>query len=70
MAIDISKRFPSKNIPKTPYELLIGHKPSLRHLLIWRSLTEATLCNPYEPKLDPRTISCYFLYPSSRKVLE
>ena len=26
---------PSKSIPKTPVELWIGHKPSMRHLHIW-----------------------------------
>ena len=28
-------RIPSKAVPKTPYELWMGRKPSLRHLHIW-----------------------------------
>ena len=28
-------RIPSKAVPKTPYELWTGRKPSLRHLHVW-----------------------------------
>ena len=31
-AIYLINRIPSKSIPKTPFELWTGHKPSLRHI--------------------------------------
>ena len=53
-------RVPTKIIDKTPYELWIGKKPSLKHLHISGCLTEARR-KPNEKKLDSRTISCYFI---------
>jgi len=40
-------RFPSKAVPKTPYELWTGRKPSLRHLHIWGCPTEVRVYNPH-----------------------
>ncbi|KAA0031640.1 Retrovirus-related Pol polyprotein from transposon TNT 1-94 [Cucumis melo var. makuwa] len=31
----VAKRVPSKSVPKTPFELWTGRKPSLRHLHVW-----------------------------------
>ena len=61
-------RVPSKAIPKTPYELWTGRKPSLRHLHVWGCQAEVRIYNPHEKKLDARTISGYFIgYPEKSK---
>lgn len=61
-------RVPSKAVPKTPYELWTGRKPSLRHLHVWGCQAEVRLYNPHEKKLDERTISGYFIgYPEKSK---
>ncbi|RVW36734.1 Retrovirus-related Pol polyprotein from transposon TNT 1-94 [Vitis vinifera] len=48
-------------VPKTPFELLKGWKPSLRHMRVWGCSSEVRIYNPQEKKLDPRTISGYFI---------
>ncbi|RVW53328.1 Retrovirus-related Pol polyprotein from transposon TNT 1-94 [Vitis vinifera] len=59
---------PSKVVPKTPFELWTGRKPSLRHIHIWGCPAEARIYNPHEKKLDSRTISGYFIgYPDKSK---
>ena len=60
-AVYILNRVPSKEVNKTPYELWTGKKPSIRNLHIWGCPTEAKSYKPLEKKLDPRTISCYFV---------
>ena len=61
-------RIPSKAVPKTPYELWTKRKPSLRHLHIWGCQAEVRIYNPHERKLDPRTISGFFIgYPEKSK---
>jgi len=61
-------RVPSKAVPKTPYELWTGRKPSLRHLHIWGCPAEVRVYNPHEKKLDARTISCFSIgYPDKSK---
>ena len=60
-AMYLLNRIPSKAIPKTPFELWTGRKPSLRHLHIWGCLAKARVYNPHEMKLDSRTISGYFI---------
>ena len=50
-------RIPSKAIPKFPFELWTGRKPSLRHLHVWGCPAEARMYNPHEKKLDSRTVS-------------
>ena len=54
-------RVPSKSVSKTPYELWIGRVPSLNHLRVWGSPTEAKVFNPNIGKLGPKTVSCYFI---------
>lgn len=61
-------RVPSKAVPKTPFELWTGRKPSLRHLHVWGCPTEVRVYNPQEKKLDSRTISGFFIgYPEKSK---
>nr|WDD38954.1 receptor-like protein kinase transcript variant 2 [Fagopyrum tataricum] len=61
-------RVPIKAVPKTPYELWTGRKPSLRHLRIWGCPAEVRVYNPHEKKLDPRTVSGFFIgYPDKSK---
>ena len=60
-AVYLLNRIPSKAVSKTPFELWIGRKPSLRHLHVWGCLTKARVYNPHEMKLDSQTISGYFI---------
>ncbi|CAM8940925.1 unnamed protein product [Rhodiola kirilowii] len=61
-------RVPSKAVPKTPYELWTGRKPSVKHLRVWGCPTEVKLYNPHEKKLNPRTVSGFFIgYPEKSK---
>ncbi|CAJ2671288.1 unnamed protein product [Trifolium pratense] len=60
-AVYILNRVPSKVVPKTPFELFKGWKPSLRHMRVWGCPSEVRIYNPQEKKLDPRTISGYFI---------
>ncbi|RVW26828.1 hypothetical protein CK203_111491 [Vitis vinifera] len=55
------KLVPSKAVPKTPFELWTGRKPSLRHIHIWGCPAEARIYNPHEKSLIQRTISGYFI---------
>jgi transposase InsO family protein len=67
-AVHILNRVPSKSVPKTPYELWTGRKPSLRHLHVWGCHAEAKVFNPNIGKLDPKTVSCHFIgYPDRSK---
>ena len=51
----------SKSVPKTPYELWSQKKPSLHHFHVWGCKVEVKLYNPQSEKLDPKTISGYFI---------
>ncbi|GKD54343.1 putative RNA-directed DNA polymerase [Tanacetum coccineum] len=67
-AVHILNRVPSKSVPKTPYEIWTGRKPSLRYLRVWGCPAEAKLYNPQSRKLDFKTISCFFIgYPERSK---
>ncbi|KAF7820770.1 Retrovirus-related Pol polyprotein from transposon TNT 1-94 [Senna tora] len=45
-----------------------GWKPSLNHIRVWGYTVEVRVYNPHEKKLDPRTISAYFVgYAESSK---
>ncbi|RVW62715.1 Retrovirus-related Pol polyprotein from transposon TNT 1-94 [Vitis vinifera] len=67
-AMYILNRVPSKAVPKTPFELWTGRKPSLRHIHIWGCPAEAIIYKPHEKKFDSRTISGYFIgYPDKSK---
>ena len=61
IVVYILNRVPTKAIVKTPYELWIGKKPSLKHLHIWGCLAEARPYRPHEKKFDSRMVSCYFI---------
>ena len=64
----ILNRVPSKAVPKTPFELWTGRKPSLNHFRVWGCPAEVKLYNPSETKLEPRTTRCYFVgYPETSK---
>ena len=66
MAVYILNQVPTKIVPKTPFELWKGWKPSLRHICVWGCPSEVRVHNPQEKKLDPRTISVYFIGDSKR----
>ena len=42
----ILNRVPTKAVPKTPFELLKGWKPSLRHIRVWGCPSEVRIYNP------------------------
>ena len=64
MAMYVLNRVPTKAVPKTPFELWTGRKPSLNHFRVWGCPSEVRIFNPQERKLDPKTISGYFIgYP-------
>ncbi|KAL3506907.1 hypothetical protein ACH5RR_032289 [Cinchona calisaya] len=60
-AVYILNRVPTKAVPRTPFELFKGRKPTLRHVGIWGCPSEVRVYNPQEKKLDPRTMSEYFI---------
>jgi hypothetical protein len=60
-AVHILNRVLSKSVPKTPYEMWTGRKPTLNYLHVWGCPTEAKLFNPSIGKLDPKTVSCHFI---------
>ena len=57
----ILNRVPTKVVPKTSFELFNGWKSSLRHVHIQGCSYEVRVYNPQKTKLDPRTISGYFV---------
>ncbi|KAL9431820.1 hypothetical protein AB3S75_026925 [Citrus x aurantiifolia] len=57
----ILNQVPSKSVPKTPYELWSGKRPSLRHFHVWGCRAEVRPYNPQSRKLDPKTISGHFI---------
>lgn len=67
-AANILNKVPSKSVPKTPYELWTGRKPTLSYLHVWGCPAEARVFNPIMGKLDPKTASCHFIgYPDKYK---
>ena len=67
-AAHILNKVPTKSVPKTPYELWTGRKPSLKYLHVWGCPAEAKLFNPQLKKLDAKTVSCHFIgYPDKSK---
>ncbi|KAD7117391.1 hypothetical protein E3N88_04659 [Mikania micrantha] len=52
---------PSKSVHKTPHELGIGRKLSLRYMKVWGCLVEDKLYNAFLKKLDMKTVTCYFI---------
>jgi hypothetical protein len=59
--IHILNRVRSKSVPQIPYEMWTGRKPILNYLYVWSYPAEAKLFNPSIRKLDPKTVSCYFI---------
>ena len=57
----ILNRLLTKATTKTPYELWIGKKLSLKYLHICGCLAKARPYRPYEKKLDSRTVSFNFI---------
>ena len=57
----ILNRVPTKVVPKTPFELWKCWKPSLWHIRVWGCPSEVRVYNPQKKKLDPKTISAYFI---------
>ena len=57
----ILNRVPTKVVPQTPFELFKGWKPSLGHIRVWGCPYEVRIYNPQEKKVNPRTISGYFI---------
>jgi len=66
IAAYILNRVSTKAAAKTPYELWVGRKPSLKHFHVWGCPAEARLYKPNERKLDSRTVSNYFISYSER----
>ena len=60
-AVYILNRVPTKEVSKTQFELWKGWKSSLRHIRVWGCPFEVRIYNLQEKKLDPRTISEYFI---------
>jgi hypothetical protein len=66
--VHILNRVPSKLVPKIPYEMWTGRKPTLNYLHVWGCPTEAKLFNQSIGKLDPNIVSCHFIgYPDKLK---
>jgi hypothetical protein len=66
--IYILNRVLSKSVSKTSYELWTGHKPLLNYIRVWGCPAEAKIFNPNAGKLEPKTVSCYFIgYPEKSK---
>ena len=57
----ILNQVPNKSVSKTPNELWSQKKPNLRHFHVWGCKVEVRLYNPQSKKLDPKTISGYFI---------
>jgi hypothetical protein len=67
-AVHILNRVLSKSVAKTPYKMWSDRKPTLNYLHVWGCSTETKLVNPSIEKLDPKTISSYFIgYPDKSK---
>jgi hypothetical protein len=54
-------RVPSKSIPKTPYELWIGRKPSINYLHIWGCPIEAKIFNTTRKMIYCNTCRQFFV---------
>ena len=61
MTVYILNRVPTKVVSKTPFELWKNWKSSLRHMRVWGCPYEVRIYNPHEKKLNPRTLSGFFI---------
>jgi hypothetical protein len=67
-AIHILNRVSSKSVPRTPYELWTGRKPTLNYLHVWGCPAEVKVFNPSIGKLDPKTSKLpFYYYPEKSK---
>jgi transposase InsO family protein len=57
----VLNQVPSKAVPKTPFELWNGWKPSLNHLHICGCPAKVRIYNPNMKKLDLRTTISHFI---------
>ena len=57
----ILNQVPSNSVPKTPYELWSQKKLGLLHFHVWGCKVELRPYNLQSKKLDPKTISGYFI---------
>jgi len=55
--VHILNKVPSKSVPKTPYEMWTGKKPTLNYFHVWGCPAEAKLFNPNIRKLEPKIVS-------------
>lgn len=60
-AMYILNRVPSKVVPKTPFELFKGWKPSLNHLRTWGCAAEVKMYDPTASKLALRPLGVILL---------
>jgi len=60
-AVYILNQVPSKSVSKTPYELMFGKKPSLKHFHVCGCKVEVRPYNPQLKKLDLKTVSGFFI---------
>lgn len=67
-ALHILNRVPSKFVPKIPFEMWIGRKPSLNHLSVWGCHAEVKIHDPTVSKIDSKTTRYFFIgYPDRSK---
>ena len=57
----ILNRVLTKVVPKTPFELWKNWKLCLRHMRVWGCPSKVRIYNPHEKKLNPRTLSVFFI---------
>ena len=62
----ILNRVSTKTAAKTPYELWVGRKPSLKHFHVWGCPVETRPYKSNERKLDSQIVSNYFIGYSER----
>ena len=52
---------PNKFMLKTPYEIMYGKKPTLKHFYVQGCKTKIKPYNPHTQKLEARTFNGYFI---------
>jgi hypothetical protein len=60
-ASHILNRIPNKSKETTPYEILVGRKPSLSYLRTWGCLAKVNVPITKKRKLGPKMVDCVFL---------
>ena len=61
IAMYILNKVLSNVVQRTPFDLWTNRKPSLNHVHICGCPVEAKIFNPYEKKLDLKTLSYYYI---------